>query len=273
MILLNTIIYYDNYKEIETYCKEVYHLANAENIYISICVNKMGDKQKSEIEKILGVDKKIHIYFPNNNEGYMNGMLFAYEQFTKETKLQPDYIIMSNTDIQYPDKEFLSKFIRKDYGEDIWGIAPSVYALRRLSYDNPVSYTRLTIGRIKRTILFTSLPIVRSLYVWLSEKKARIKKTKEQSSSYIYLAHGCYFIIKRELAEVMSKHKYGVLLYSEEAYVAEEIYHHNKKMYYDSDLKIIHAEHSTTGKLKYARVAKYISSSLSYILKEYYDKQ
>ena len=270
MVLLNSIIFYDNYFEIVKYVDSVMSLPSTENLYIAVTVNKCENEDVSKINEHFRMYKNVFVYFPNCNLGYMNGLIYGYDCFVKETKIEPNYVIMSNTDIVYKDHLFFAKLNEKKYNRDVWLIGPSVYANNRKCYDNPVSYKRYKKRKLKRIIAFTSIPVVRSLYVFLSDYKARLLKRPEEKSSYVYEVHGCYFIVKNDFAKYMVEHKYGMLLYSEESYLAEEVYHNKKRTYYDSDLKIIHDEHTVTGRLKRKRIARYVSSSLKYILKTYY---
>ncbi|MBQ9520188.1 MAG: hypothetical protein IJR67_01785 [Acholeplasmatales bacterium] len=253
------------------YCNDLFLLQDTNNVYIEIVVNKIAENEISLLKEYVSNHDRIGVYFPNENLGYMNGMIVGYERFVQETHIAPDYIIMSNTDIIYNDVMFFSKFINKNYSDDVWVIGPAIYAKHRKSYDNPVAYERRSKKSVKKIVLFTRIPFIRVLYVFLSDYKARFRKSGIKESSYVYEVHGCFFVIKNDLAVQLSSHKYGMLLYSEESYIAEEVYKSNKKVYYDSDLLITHNEHSVTKKVKYKKIAKYISSSMKYILENYYE--
>lgn len=271
LIILNSVIYYDNFDEVKQYVEHSYSLPYTDNLYFAIVVNKIKEEDVARLNSLYEGSNKVFVFYPNKNLGYMNGLIEGYEAFVNKTSIEPDYVIMSNTDIIYRDELFFKRFIENKYDDDIWVIGPSVYANNRKSFDNPVLDNRPSKRNVKKLIFFTSTPIIRSLYVGLSDYKARLVKREEEESRFIYQVHGCYFIVKNELAKQMVAHKFGVLLYSEEAYVSEEALKSNKKVYYDKTLKIIHDEHSVTGKLKTKKIAKYISESMRYILKEYYE--
>ena len=274
-IILNTIIYYNNFDEICNYCKSVFDIGGAENIFIAIVVNKMDEDAiyRPLLEKlVISYQEKVLLFFPENNLGYMNGMIAGYDWFVTCKKVIPDFVIMSNTDIEFPDCSFFKKLISHDYPDEVWAIGPSVFSLKRKCFDNPTAYSRRTKKQLKRIVRLTSIPLIRSLYVWLSDLKARMfgRKTIPDSAE-VYEIHGCFFIVKGEFAKQLSLHKFGALLYSEESYIAEEAYHNNKKVYYDSRLSIVHKEHSVTSKISYKRIASHISKSMKYIIDEYYD--
>lgn len=273
MTVLNTIIFYDNYLEVEQFCRDVFAIDKEQELYISIAINKMTDE--ADYQRLVDLTKvlnRISIYRPEQNLGYMNGMIYAYECFVDEKKIDPDYVIMSNTDIIYQDPEFFNTLRNTEYPADLGAIGPSVFAKKRNSYDNPVCLQRRSKAQVKKVIRFTSIPVIRSLYVFLSDFKARLfASKKEPESTFAYELHGCFFIVTKRLAKELVKHKFGMLLYSEESYIAEEALKHHLAVYYDANLKIIHNEHSVTGHIKYSKIAKYISSSMQYILDTYYD--
>lgn len=273
MTILNTIIYYDNFDEIEQYCDNIFKMPMTNDLFITITVNKINDNDIKKLDDFAKLYENIIVYYPPKNLGYMNGMICGYSEYKKIKGNKPDYVIMSNTDIEYPDSEFFCKFIKKEYDDNIWVIGPSIYANKRKSYDNPTSYQRRSVKQIKKIIRFTTFPLISGLYVRLSDVKARMHKMPEPSSSFVYEVHGCFFIVKNEFAEQLEKNKYGMLMYSEESYIAEECFKYKKKAFYDKELKVIHNEHSVTGKIKYTKIAKYISTSLKYILEEYYDEK
>ena len=105
-IILNTIIYYNNFDEICNYCKSVFDIGGAENIFIAIVVNKMDEDAiyRPLLEKlVISYQEKVLLFFPENNLGYMNGMIAGYDWFVTCKKVIPDFVIMSNTDIEFPD--------------------------------------------------------------------------------------------------------------------------------------------------------------------------
>ena len=198
MIVLNTIIFYDNFEEVRNYCESVFLLEKNDVLYVQITVNKMTEKDDAKKLKDLVLKfKRINIFYPDCNLGYMNGMIAGYENFVEVFKSKPDFVIMSNTDIIYSDNSFLNKLLDTSYPDNVWAIGPSIYAKRRKCFDNPVSLYRRTKKQIKKIILFTKIPLIRSLYVLLSDYKARLLGNKvEPTSSIVYELHGCFFVLK-----------------------------------------------------------------------------
>ena len=80
--------------------------------------------------------------------------------------------------------------------------------------------------------------------------KAKLVHKKKTESRYVYEVHGSFFILKGEFAEYLKSKQFGAFIYCEEAFLAENVYHNGKKIFYDSEIEIIHLEHSVTGLMK-----------------------
>lgn len=270
MKIINVVICYENIDEIITYAKQFQNVQDQNVIELVIVINKIENNYqiKTLTEALYKLNIRFRIYNPNKNLGYLNGMIYGYKQYKKNGIA--DWIIMSNTDIVYDVQEFSNYLSNKKYELDTWCIGPSIYSNGRKSYDNPVSIERRKKSDIKKIIRILKTPIINILYVALSDIKARMLPKKTGKSGFVYEVHGCFFIVKKELADLLVERNFPAFLYSEEAYIAELCYQNGKKIYYDTDVEVKHLEHSVTGFLKKRKIAKYISESLQIILDLFY---
>lgn len=270
--ILNTIICYNNIDEVEEYVKKVSMLNSSDNVAMVIVVNKLDNGNVADLEeRIAKIDIMTMVVKPNSNLGYMNGMIEGYKEYIKKYDCEAlKYVIMSNTDINYPDNFFISKLLNNEYPNEIWSIGPAVYAPDRDNYDNPILDIRREKKAVIKTIKRFRTPIFNELYFHMSNIKGKFIKQKKGESHKVYEVHGCYFIVRKELADLMISNPFGALLYSEEAYVAEMVWHHNKFAYYDANLLVEHIEHTVTGKLDYKKLSRYIADSMEVILRDFY---
>lgn len=270
--IVNVIICYNNISEIMEYASALSVLKGSKEISLVVVVNMLNNATISELRSNLSsLPFETLVVTKNENLGYMNGLIFGYQQYREYSNHIPDYVMMSNTDIKYPNDNFLVELSDREYDNDIWCIGPSVYAPNKDSYDNPVCYERRSKRQIERLIRIFSTPILNVTYVTLSDIKASLKKPHKQDSSTVYEVHGCFFIITGEYAELLKDKVYGALLYSEETFVAELIYKNKKMIYYDNNLEIQHLEHTVTGKMNKKKIAKYLADSMSVIKRDFYD--
>jgi GT2 family glycosyltransferase len=111
--------------------------------------------------------------------------------------------------------------------------------------------------------------LISFIYLFLAKIKAKIKKKEETKSSYPYAIQGCFFGIKEEFANIIAN-DYDGFLFGEENYLAEMVIKHKHKIYYNSTVKILHKEKSSTRLLDSKYKAKYYRDSLKYIIDKFY---
>lgn len=270
-IITVIIINYKNEEEVLNYAKMISKQTVSNKINIIIVINKKSDNcyidLKIELEKI---NISIDIFEPNENLGYLNGVIYGYNEFTRTKNIKPDWVIISNTDIEINDKLFFERFMSKNYDANIWCIASSVFSPNTDSFQNPQYLKRCSLHKINSLIFINKIPFIAYTYWLLAKIKAKIKKTKKQKSQYTYSAHGCFFILKFDFIEKIKGMWYKGFLYSEEAYIAENLLINKRKCYYDASLEVIHNENSVTGFIGIKKKSKYFENSLKCIRDEFY---
>ena len=235
-----------------------------------IVVNSWADTDKTIINNFISASSiSVILFQPNKNLGYMNGLIHGYRYY-RDIYGIPKYVVMSNTDIEIPDREYYSRLLNMEYGADVGCIGPSVYVKEKNTYDNPVCEERRTKKEVDKIIKIFSNPYLGGTYYYLSTLKGHFIKSKKTGSRFVYEVHGCYFILTGIFAEKIKDLEYGVLLYSEESYIAELVYKFGMKAYFDSTIEVVHLEHSTTKFIKCSKISKYMHESMTYIRDEFY---
>lgn len=273
--IMHIIILYGNENEVLNHLKDLQKQTIAQNIQVVIVINKINNEEqyKKFLQDIDLLYIKIKIYNPNKNLGYLNGCIYGYEMYSEEEKEKFEWYIISNTDIEFENNQFYERLINKNYENNIWCIAPSVYNSKNLSYDNPEYKERVSLNKINLLIFIYSYPFLAKVHESLCKIKGNKIRNKKEESQYIYSAKGCFFILKQEIIKILSERKYGVLMYSEESYIAELIKEKEKKIYYESSIEVIHNESMVTDKLGIIKKSKYISESLKLIKRNFYTKK
>lgn len=268
--IVNVVICYNNVEEVIQYWENIKKMELHQSVALVIVVNKEESEEKIRLkEYAANQEGKVSVVLPEENLGYMNGLIYGYNAYRKAGDEIPKYVIMSNTDIVYEDIRFFEKLLSREYEDDVWCIGPSVVN-RFDSYDNPVCDERRSLKEINSLILRFSIPLFGPLYVKIAGIKSKYVKRKKEESRYVYEVHGCHFILTRDFAEYIRDQWYGTLLYSEETFIAEHVYKNHKKIYYDSDLEVRHVEHSVTGKVQVTRHCRYLKESMECIRKTFY---
>ena len=271
--VVNVVICYNNAAEVLAYYKELLTLDQGNELGYVVVINASSEDERQTLRSFDEENRHVYVVDPATNLGYINGLLYGYEYYRKQTGSTPRYVVFSNTDIAFQDKKLIDKLLEKKYDDSIACIGPSVLVSELNSYCNPVSENRYSIKQIKKYIRIFGTPVLREAYVTAGFIKPQIiKRKKDLTSRDVYSVHGCYFILTGEYAEFLKTKKYGVLLYSEEIFVAENAYQRGMKTYYDADLEITHKEHSTTRTLKPTKRAYYFTESMKWIKDNYYNE-
>ncbi|MCK1205372.1 hypothetical protein MXZ36_03260 [Streptococcus uberis] len=79
-----------------------------------------------------------------------------------------------------------------------------------------------------------------------------------------------FFILSKDFFNKIKDKKYGSLMYSEEAYIAEMIKKYNYTAFYDSNLEVMHLESTVTSLLDNKSKSKMYVDSLNYIKSTFY---
>ena len=166
--LINVVICYNNASEVIEYYKEILSLNEGSKVGYVVVINSSTDEEANRLVTFGNENEHVYVFNPGQNLGYMNGLLHGYRGYREQTGLIPKYVIMSNTDIAFQDKEFATKLAKKNYDSKVASIGPSVLVSELNSYDNPVSDERYTLQQLNKLIRIFSTPIIRELYVTAS---------------------------------------------------------------------------------------------------------
>lgn len=264
---------YNNSSETMTFVKNIKMQNKAEEICIVVVENSDSEAEKENLVSMIQNSGCADIYLvqATKNLGYLNGMFYGVKYYKANISEElPKWITFCNTDIEIKDPDFFQKVATNEYDENTWCLAPAVYSTTTESYQNPHYKTRISKQKINRVINITRSGLLLGIYTRLSDMKAKEKKQVKEESQYVYAAHGSFFILKKEFLDWLNPLVYPVFLYSEEAFIAENVRLNNKTIYYDKTLDVFHYEHSTTNLLGNNRRAKYIHESLKYIRNTFY---
>lgn len=272
MKIVNIVVCFKNDEEIVQFARQFQKQQSQEQIELIVVINELSQgKIEKLIKELDNLGIIYNIYNPNINLGYLNGLIYGYRQYIK-TNDKADWIIFSNTDIQYDVGKIRDYIDKRNFERDIWCIGPAVYAESRKTYDNPVALKRRSEREVKKLIKIFRTPILNVIYITLSDIKARILSRQMGDSQNVYEVHGCFFIVGKELGDLLVESGYPFFLYSEEAYIAELVYHNGKRIVYDNNISVIHSEHSVTGVLKKQKIARYMSESLRMVYDIFYKR-
>ena len=264
---LNVIVFYNNYDEVCRYINSVNEIAQ-DVVDILVVVNSDINHDVNNLKKKVDTLTNVMIIDYHKNIGYLNAFLDTIKTIDIE---EYKYFILSNTDIEYQQKNFFQLLFKKEFLPNIGCIAPSIYVPSSNSYSNPHYIDRVSKNHYKKLLILFSRPLLARGYLKLATIKSRWRKSVKQPSRYVYAPHGAFMIFSKKFVNQISGSRYGTLMYSEEAYIGELLLKNDMECYYWKEIEVVHLCSTVTGKINYKKRFGMWKESIEYILTQFYD--
>lgn len=242
---------YNNDIETIEYVKRVNLLSQSQLCDIVIVDNSGKDSQYKKLKSELFQLKNVYLVNAKKNLGYFGGMDYGLKYYISITNKYPDWIIVSNTDIDFADNNFLIDLSNRKEEDDIGVLAPKILTLDNVN-QNPYMISPPNSIKINFLLTIYQSDILYKVYLNLSRFKNRIKSHKSSvhhPSEYIFAPHGSFIIISKSFFEHGGDLNYTGFLYGEEIYLGLILKEFDFKVRYCDDLTVYHHEHATTAKL------------------------
>jgi len=224
--------------------------------------------------------QRIHFYQAEKNLGYFGGAWWGLNQYLSKFSM-PEWIILSNTDIHFPDLDFFQKIAHYKaktlpaiiapeivfQSSDGWLLVkqnphftkrPSKYRMLFYKYINRFFLLGMAYNFLSNIKNYTG---IKNLIV---NKLIKLKATTEKKQKVIYAPHGAFIIFNRLYFDSGGTLKHGCLLFGEEISVAETAYILKLPVLYDSSLCVIHTGGGTTSLIPSPEYIKYKNESAQY---------
>jgi hypothetical protein len=228
--------------------------------------------------------ESILLAVPERNLGYFGGAAWGLDLYLKDNPL-PEWIIVSNTDLSFPDREFFRK-LEELYGSDPPAIvAPDIVLQPRGNlpssndHQNPHLAVRPSPARMQILRSVARFYVVYVAYEFASSLRYRIRnawmKVLDRRSAFtdavpIYAPFGAFIIFHRGYFDAGGSLRYPSFLFGEEIYVAETARSFGLRVMYEPRLRVAHHEHGAVGKIASRRIARCVSQSYDYLVRAYF---
>ena len=220
------------------------------------------------------------------NLGYFGGAHLGLEEYLR-TNILPDWVIVSNVDLEFRGSNFLSHLRNISQIEKLGVVAPSIWSESRKHDWNPKIIARPS--KLKMHFykaLYRNFYLF-SLYLLLSKLKSLVnrstmagikflkiqkKKKKVVLWQNIYAPHGACIIFSRLYFERGGNLNYPMFLFGEEIFVAETVRRIGLKTIFYPALKLYSYDHvSTSGRFFRSRkIVSYFYDSAAFIVDKYF---
>lgn len=190
-------------------------------------------------------------YVPTGgNVGYFGGAARALDVL--RTDGLPDWVVVSNTDISFPDPDLFEKLARRHRGGPYDVIAPALWSSHTGANQNPHLPERPSRRRLQNQLALTSSYVAANAYHALAYAKGRVRGLRRSAPAGsgpprpIYAPHGAFIVFRRSYFEGGGDLAYGGFLYGEEVFIGETARRLGLRVGYDPALVVQHDEHATT---------------------------
>lgn len=246
-IILLTITHFNNTEEVECFIRRISNFKLPDNWHIEIAITD----NSNNLILSLDLKKNIKIYQPCENIGYFKGCSMALNSWIEERKIFPEWIGISNTDIEFAP-EFFNRLISLDIPENICCIAPDIL-LENGFRQNPHKKCRpCNFEMFAYTLIYKSNFVtyaLDNLYYYFCNLKRQLKSKKlrlPKGYELIYAPHGSCFFLNNIFFRKGGRLDYKGFMYGEEIYIAEEIRKLELNIAWIPELKVTHFKKSTT---------------------------
>ena len=263
------LINYNSELEILKFIKNELSHVNYENKIVIVNNSNSVESKKTLVDSLEKeglidlLDTSIFIITKNENLGYAKannfGALFLREKFN------PDYILFSNSDITFKDKNVVDVLIQKlkTLADDVAVIGPRVVGLdgKDQSPHPKIPFKIFFAWRL--------FPFLRGKFKFLKKNDVNPKKS-EPEEAYCYWVSGCFMLVKSKAFFEVNMFDDHTFLYGEESILAERLKTVNKFMYIFPKVEIIHFEGGTTKKSESSdKLNQFLHSSSYYYYVNY----
>lgn len=223
-------------------------------------------------------DPRVTAIAPGENLGYFGGAAAALKDHLK-THSMPEWVIVSNPDVYFPDRGVLQRLFDSYRGDAPAVIAPSIRTKGSSVEQNP--YMRVRPSRFRMHVyrwIFSAYPIDAAYQglSWIKHRALEAAASNERpaapasSSEKIYAPQGAFIAFHRSYFERGGTFDHGAFLFGEEIFVAETARRLGLTVLYDPALVIEHTERSTGAGLFNRATSRYRRQASRYLARTFF---
>lgn len=207
-------------------------------------------------------DPRIRYLVPGENLGYFGGAAWGFRELAAAT--DPEWTIITNTDIRIPDPAFLTALC------GITGaavVAPRIISGLSGRDQNPFLAARPSARRMRfYKRLFASYWGLTAYEISARAKKwlQRRRSVATSNAGPIYAPHGAFMAFHRSYFAAGGSFDHGTFLFNEEFLVAETARRGGLEIRYDPALVVYHAEHANTSIFADRAIARHVAAAAAW---------
>lgn len=259
-----TTNYVSNIKSIRGYEKH--------DIEIVIVDNASQESDYKELKKQIEKVTDVRLVHSEQNLGYFGGLNFGIKLLNYKDY---DYVIAGNNDLFF-SRDFFEMLEKKKYESKQTVIVPDLETISGI-HQNPqfinVPSAKRQFGYKVYYSCYLFAVIIDMLYKKKREKRMAEKKKVDNQGKEIFMCTGALMLFRPEFFDHCGLLDDSLFLWGEEVALAHQLVEAGDKMYYDPDLKVIHMESASVGKIASYSKFKIWQKSYKRYKDWYYDKK
>ncbi|MBK7855232.1 MAG: glycosyltransferase [Bacteroidetes bacterium] len=230
---------------------------------IRMYVVNNGSKNEMQLIDSLKNFKLVFVISNGKNLGYMGAFCFAINHFFNSYQVYPSKAILSNTDLILPQNDFVKGLLNLHIIESVACVGPQIIHAATNRNQNPLYVKRPSKLKLRLlSFIFAWYPLY-LVYQYLYYFKNNFTCAGDTYlPKNVFAIHGSFMILPQHfLKKFFTDLKEAPFLLGEELFIAELCRKYEMNMEVDYRLKVIHNEHTVTGKYKSKEVLKHLRNS------------
>jgi len=214
------------------------------------------------------------------NLGYFGGAAHGWAAWQQVGGVQPDWVMVSNVDVDFADASFFPTLLNADYPAGTGVVGPTIVSAARKGDWNPKISRRPSAQTMRRYVWLYRSHWIFNLY----EQAARVKyalaswrakgttSPAPQGEALVpaYAVHGACMLFRRDYFERGGDLRYPSFLFGEEVFVAETARRLDLSTWHDPRLKLVSQDHVSTGRFRTKAMTKYMRDSAVVLVERYF---
>lgn len=250
-ILCFVILHYNTIEETRKCISSIMALEHADSSRIVIVDNASPNQTGRLLAEEYRFEENIDVILREHNDGFSagnnDGCAYVIE------KWNPDFLVVANNDIEFIQKDFMTKIVEEYEKTPFHILGPDIYAPNRCVHQNPMAKYPPSKKRVELTILLNQMMLLLYPAVYpVMKKYFKYLDSHIQAENYkVYQENVClmgacmiyskeYFNIRNKIFEPETR------FYYEEYIQTLWCIRNNKKIVYKPDMLVYHMEGSAT---------------------------
>lgn len=222
---------------------------------------------------------RLTLVHAQRNLGYLGGAVLGLQAYLSQNKW-PDWVAVSNVDLEIRDPEAFLKTLARHAGSQVGVIAPRIVREDTGRDLNPFMRSRPTALRMWTYALLFNWYAGLAAYDVMAAMKRKILRWRSRSagesrglsenSETIYAAHGSFFCLSAEYFRRGGELAYEPFLFGEEIHVAEQARLLSLRVVHEPSAVVVHRANASMRLVRGRVIHGFVRDSSFYVARRYF---